>query len=347
MKKERVRRLLLVLIGLGAVGGGVWLWQSTQQKTIKEELTLYGNVDIRQAELAFNNSERIESMLVEEGSVVKKGQLLATLETDRLAESVAQAKAQVQAQREVVARLEAGSRPEEIRKARAEAEAAEAEAENAQRTYSRLKALAPQNLASEERLDDALAASKAAQAKLKAAQETLALAVAGPRKEDIAAAKATLKSYEAELALAERRLADAKLFAPEAGVIRARILEPGDMASPQAPVYTLALINPLWVRAYVPETDIGKIWPGMEARVKTDSYPGKDYRGWVGFISPSAEFTPKSVETSEVRTSLVYQVRVYVCNPENELRLGMPATVVIPLDQPHREAGSGPAPCEN
>lgn len=168
----------------------------------------------------------------------------------------------------------------------------------------------------------------------------LDLTVKGPRKEDIAVAKATLKAYEAALALAQKKMSDAYLYAPSAGVIRNRIMEPGDMASPQKPVYTLALTDPVWVRTYIPETDLGKIKIGMEAQVSTDSYPDKHYRGWVGFISPTAEFTPKSVETREVRTKLVYQARVYVCNPQNELRLGMPSTVTISLNQTLKETAT-------
>ncbi len=106
------------------------------------------------------------------------------------------------------------------------------------------------------------------------------------------------------------------------------------MASPQRPVYTLALTDPIWVRAYVQGPDLGKLKPGMAAEASTDSYPGKHYRAWIGYISPTAEFTPKSVETTEVRSNLVYQVRIFVCNPQDELRLGMPATVTIPLGQP-------------
>ena len=170
------------------------------------------------------------------------------------------------------------------------------------------------------------------------------LAVAGSRKEDIAAARATLEANRAALAIARKQLADAALYAPAAGIIQDRILEPGDMASPQHPVYTLALTDPVWVRAYVPGPELGKLHPGMRAEVSTDSYPGKRYRAWIGFISPTAEFTPKAVETTEVRTSLVYQVRVFVCNPQDQVRLGMPATVTIPLDQP---AGGAPAnPCQ-
>jgi len=170
--------------------------------------------------------------------------------------------------------------------------------------------------------------------------------VLGPREEDIAAAKATLQANEGDLALAKRELADAKLYAPTNGIIQNRLLEPGDMASPQKPALTLALDDPLWVRAYVPETDLGKIRLGMKAEVTTDSFPGKKYDGWVGFISPTAEFTPKTVETTEVRTRLVYQVRVFVRNPQGELRLGMPAVTTIPLSQPEA-AGSDSEPARS
>ena len=112
------------------------------------------------------------------------------------------------------------------------------------------------------------------------------------------------------------------------------------MASPGVPAFTLALSNPLWVRAYVPETYLGRIRLGMKASITTDSYPGREFPGWIGYISPTAEFTPKNVETPELRTRLVYQVRVYTCNSQNELRLGMPATVSVALNQPITSASA-------
>lgn len=155
----------------------------------------------------------------------------------------------------------------------------------------------------------------------------------------------TARFWTITLILLFRGLGKISLYAPADGVIQDRIREPGDMASPQLSLYTLALTDPIWVRAYVPGQDLGKIYSGMRAEVSTDSYPGKRYRAWLGYISPSAEFTPKSVETSEVRSNLVYQVRVFVCNPQNELRLGMPATVSIALDQAESGAAAAP-PCQ-
>jgi HlyD family secretion protein len=253
----------------------------------------------------------------------------------------------VEAQERIVEKLLAGTRREEIQQARAQADAIRQRAESARRTYERLRPLAAENLASRDRVDTAKAAADSENASLMAAVERLNLAERGPRKEDIAAAKATLKVLAAELDIARQNLADATLYASDDGIIRNRILEPGDMAAPGRPVLTLALTDPVWVRAYIPETDLGRIHPGMAAMVKTDSFPDKTYPAWIGYISPTAEFTPKTVETTDVRTHLVYQVRVFVCNPENELRLGMPATVVIPLNPAADDPVNGPPPCKN
>ncbi|MGA7800245.1 MAG: efflux RND transporter periplasmic adaptor subunit [Gammaproteobacteria bacterium] len=344
--KKKIVRVLVLLVIAAAIGVGVWQWRRNSAQKPATDLVLYGNVDLRQVDLAFNDSERIATMDVLEGAQVKKGQLLASLETNRLTYAADRAQAQAAAQQAVVARLEAGTRPEDILKARADLEATRVEAANAQRSARRLERLHKQNLTSKEQADNARAAADAASAREGAARQALALAVAGPRKEDIVAAKATLRADQAQLALARQALHDARLYAPADGVIRDRILEPGDMASPQRPVFTLALTDPMWVRAYVSEPNLGKIHPGMAAEVTTDSYPGTRYRGWIGYISPAAEFTPKSVETTEVRTRLVYQVRVFVCNPRNQLRLGMPATVTVALSAPGSSAApTSPKPC--
>ena len=341
--KRKIILPVVIVVALATAATLTWKYRRDHSAPVTK-LVLYGNVDIRQVELAFNASERIAEMRVREGERVSKGQLLATLDTLSLSQNVDQRAAQAAAQEQLLARLVAGSRPEEIRKARADAEAARIDADNAERTYERIKALVARQFVAEQQASDASAAADHAQAQLSAAQETLRLAMAGSRKEDIAAARATLDANRAALAIARKQLTDAALQAPSDGVIQDRILEPGDMASPQHPVYTMALTDPVWVRAYIPGPELGKIRPGMHAEVTTDSYPDKRYRAWIGFISPTAEFTPKSVESTEVRTSLVYQVRVFVCNPQDQLRLGMPATITIPLDQP---AGGGDAanPC--
>ncbi|HHJ17127.1 MAG TPA: HlyD family efflux transporter periplasmic adaptor subunit [Gammaproteobacteria bacterium] len=344
MNSKRVVRASLILL-VAALAAAGWWYSRHNGAQDGNRLVLYGNVDIREVDLAFNNSEHIESLLVQEGDRVRKGQLLATLHSERAQAEFNAAQARVASQQAVLARLETGSRPEEIRQARADVAAAEARLIDAESTYKRTQKLYKNRAASKQAVDDALSGLDTARASLKVAQEALALAIEGPRQEEIDEARAMLKASRAELALAQEILGDTELYAPADGIIHNRILEPGDMASPQKPVYTLALVNPVWVRTYVPEVYLGRLAPGMTAEVTTDSYADKVYEGWVGYISPTAEFTPKNVETPELRTRLVYQVRVYVCNPQGELRLGMPATVTIPLDQPQPQAGHSAADC--
>ena len=332
MRKIGIR--ILVLLILIIVAGGLWWWHLHREPAPTGQLVLYGNVDLREVNLAFYGNQRIASIFVKEGDRVTSGQLLAELETQRLEDAVRQAEALVAQQTQVLKRLEAGSRIEEIRQAEANANKARVDADNAERTWVRIRDLFQENAVSKQQADDSEAAAKAAQATWKAAQQALALALAGSRVEDIEAGREALKAAQASLALRRRELNDARLYAPADGVIRDRILEPGSMVTPQNPVLTLALTDPLWVRVYVSEPDLGKLRHGMKATITTDSYPGKRYKGWVGFISPTAEFTPKTVETTDLRTRLVYQVRVFIRQGQNELRLGMPATVTIDLEHP-------------
>ncbi len=320
--------VVLALLAAGVVGGGYYvyerLWQSDDNAIV-----LYGNIDIRQVDVAFNVEGRIETMLFEEGDQVKRGQLLATLDRSRFENTVDAASAEVLSRRAVLERLEAGSRPEEIEKARADVRAAEAAWEEAKATLGRRQRLYERGVASAQELDDAQAAERAARARLEALQEALELVVIGPRVEDIREARAKLHAAQAELALARDRLRDANLYAPADAVVLTRIQEPGAVVLANTPIYSLALGDPIWARTYVSETHLGRVHPGMKVRITTDSFPDRTYAGWVGFISPTAEFTPKSVETPEIRTSLVYRLRVYVRNPDQTLRQGMPVTIQL------------------
>jgi membrane fusion protein PltH len=327
-------RIALIVAALLVAGIGAFLaYWFTHRGNQNHQLVLYGNIDLRQIDLAFNGSERIAAVLVQEGDAVHKGEILAKLDTSRLQPQVAQAKAQVAAQKAVVQRLHHGSRPQEIAQARANLASAKADAENAQLIYQREKSLFDQGSATRQALDNAKAATDIANAKVDVNEKALDLAIAGPRAEDIAQAEAQLRANEAQLALARQQLADANLVCPTDGIVRSRLMEPGEMASPQKPVFSLAVTDPKWVRAYVSEPDLGRIQPGMSASIMVDSFPKRRFDGWVGFISPIAEFTPKTVQTEELRTSLVYEVRVFVKDPADLLRLGMPATVELPLAQ--------------
>lgn len=311
-------------------------WSRVHAARAAENLTLYGNVDLRQVDLAFNNSERIASVEVQEGERVHAGQILARLDTNRLVPQVDEAQAELDAQGQLLERLHHGSRPEEIMEARASVESARAEAANATAQYERLRTLSEQSSGralSKQDLDTATSALEVARAKVLLNQKALELALAGPRREDVAQAEAQRRAMEARLQLLRQQLADSQLRAPSDAVVRARLMEPGEMANPQRPVLSLAIINPKWVRSYVPEADLGKIHSGESASISVDSFPGHQYPAWVGFVSPIAEFTPRTVQTPELRTSLVYEVRVFVKDGADELRLGMPATVQFAPDR--------------
>ncbi len=328
-----IKKVIAVVVLLLLLVGGAIFFSKQESSDSRNELTLYGNIDIREVQLTVNGSEHIAEIFVQEGDRVKKGQLLAVLQTELLDAQLAEMMAILEAQQQTVARLKAGSRPQEIAKSKAEYSAAKSLAKTTRDTAKRLHQLLPRKLASADDVETAQAKASTAAAQAEARHQAWLLTVAGPRKEDIALAEAILKAKEAGVRLAKQHLDDAKLISPSDGVIRNRILEPGDMVTPQSSILTLALVNPVWVRAYLPETELGKVVEGFSAEIISDSYPDKRYQGWVGYISPTAEFTPKNVQTPELRTRLVYSVRIYACNHTNELRLGMPVTVKIPLKQ--------------
>ena len=218
------------------------------------------------------------------------------------------------AQRQVVERLHNGSRPEEIAQARANVAQAAADASNAHVQSDRMRTLSQRSKGeaiSQTDVDNWRTTAEMADAKLVAQQKALDLLVLGPRKEEIAENEAKLQAQEVQYAYLCRQLADAQLKSPMDAVVRTRLMEPGEMASPQKAVFSLAIVDPKWIRAYVSETDLGKVHPGMKGTIAVDSFPDRRFEGWVGFISPIAEFTPKIVQTDELRSTLVYEVRVF------------------------------------
>ncbi|MCF8052653.1 MAG: efflux RND transporter periplasmic adaptor subunit [Desulfobacterales bacterium] len=327
---KRIAKAVVIAVVIAAAGvSGIWWFLKVEENRPQNTLTLYGNIDIRNAQLAFIEAERIAKVMVEEGDRVKEGQVLATLDSDRLQAQIRQVDAEIAAQQQVVDKLVAGTRPQEISQARAEAAAARARMKNAAQNFARIQRTTGTGATTQQALDDARARFDVEQANLLVKEKALNLALEGPRKEDIAAARSRLDALTASLALLKVRLGDTTLKAPSAGIIQSRLLEPGEMAGPASPVFTLALTDPKWVRAYVPEPDLGLIQLGMRAVIQSDSFPNRNFAGWVGFISPEAEFTPKNVETTDLRTQLVYEARIFVRDSNNLLRLGMPVTVKI------------------
>ena len=328
MKKKILRLIILVLVALAGFYG-FQRYKNEQQAEEGGPLKIYGTIDIRDAALAFNEQERIAEVLVEEGGRVTSGQILAHLKTDRLEAAIAETAARIKAQQEVVNRLVSGNRPQEIEQARAELDAAKVRMDNVRQVMDRLEKTSGSGATSVQDLDDARAKLKVEQAQLKVREKALNLVQEGAREEDISAARYQLEALQANLSLLNIRLADMTLTAPADGIIESRILEVGEMAGPTRPVFILALTDPKWVRAYVPEPQLGRINLGMKARIFSDSFPGQPIDGWVGFLSPVAEFTPRAVQTEDLRTQLVYEARIMVNDEKDRLRLGMPVTVII------------------
>ncbi len=344
--KFKPRRAALVLLGAGIVVAAGLLYFLLHHSAAGDVLTLYGDVDIRQSQPAFYDTGPVTQLLVSEGARVTKGELIARIDDSRYAAALAQARQKAADLKAVLTRLLHGSRPDEIARDKATMAGLKALYQNAQIAYARTVNLLPHGVVSTQNRDDAQASLRAARENYEAARRTYVLAVKGPRREDIISARHAYQAAVAAVAFARQEYIDTRLYAPVDGVIEDRILEPGDMASPGTPVYTIAMTNPLWVRAYVSEADLGRIRLGMPATVSTDSYPGRLYHGWVGYLSPTSEFTPKNIETPQLRTQLVYQLRVYVCDSRDELRLGMPATVHIDLSEKNdvtKNPGCGPS----
>lgn len=302
-------------------------------KEHSNHLVLYGNVDIRQVDLGFRVSGRLQKMLVEEGDQVKQGDLLAVLDKAPYEADLASAKAGLAQAEANYLKLQHGSRPQEIEEARALVREKQAAVMNADLTFARQKEQIKIGASSKQNYDDAFAQKNEAEAQLKNAQENLSLAEEGFRFEDIQAGKAAMEVAKAQLESAKINLIDTEIFSPSDGIILTRVREPGAIIAPQSIIYTLTLHKPVWIRAYVSETDLGRIKPGMEALIYTDSNPESPFEAKIGFISPMAEFTPKTVETAELRTDLVYRLRLYVDDPTGKLRQGMPVTVKLDVKE--------------
>ena len=337
-----MKKPIVMIVLLAAVAACWYGWQHWRPQG-QDAGVFYGNIDVRQVSLAFEGSGRVAQVDAEEGDRVQPGQVLAVLDTRTLALQADQAAAQLRVQEENLRRLKNGARPAEIAQARSRLAAAQADAQRARREQARLEriATASAGAVSVQDVDRARSAARVAQAAVKERQDALALVQEGARREEIDAADAQVAAARAQLALLLHQLEQGDLRAPVAAVVRSRLLEPGDMASPQRPVLALAVTSPKWARIYVDESSLGQVKPGQAAQLSVDSMPGRTLAGKIGYISSVAEFTPKSVQTEVLRTSLVYEVRVLVDDPDDVLRLGQPVTVRLESGTADRKHEAG------
>ena len=323
------RRGVIVIAALLVLAGAGWIVYQQIARTRSDKLIIHGNVDIRQVNLGFRVSGRLKEMKSEEGDVVQAGDVIAVLDDGPYQDQVHLAEAQVAQAQASYSKMVNGFRLEEIEQARAQLAQAKANYDNALRTFEREDKLRQTHVISQSDYDAATSSRDSLKAMVQSAQANLNLELAGNRKEDLDNAKAQLDNAQANLDNAKRNLADCQLRASVDGVVITRAVEPGTIVATSTIVYSICETSPVWIRTYVDEGDLGRIYPGMKALVYNDTYPNHPYTAQVGFISPVAEFTPKNVETRELRADLVYRLRVILQNADRYVRQGMPVTVQL------------------
>ena len=314
--------VLAALVWFGGKAAGLW------GANTDGELRLYGNVEIREVQLGFRVGGRIADLLVDEGDRVTPGQVLARIDTRPLEARLASANARLEAAGAAVARDANGNRPQQIVQAEANLANAEAALVESRRLHDRRKALLARGFISRAAYQTSEAGLASAAAQVESARAALSLAREGVRAEDRTATRASREAVAAERQAVETDMADASLVASEAGQVLTRAREKGAIVQPGETVLTLALTQPVRVRAYIAEPDLPQIKPGMAVRVSVDGSE-KTWPAKIGFISPTAEFTPKTVQTEELRADLVYRLRLIVDDPKGELRQGQPVTVTV------------------
>ncbi len=304
-----------------------YLWRPARPNT----LVLSGNIEAHESLLSFQVSGRIADLPVDEGKWLEQDAIVARLDDTDYRQEVANDDAVLKVAQAQLALALAGPRAEEIEAARHAMLNLKAQVEQSRADYGRIETLYQNSAASRQERDQAETNFKRADAAYNQALQVYLEAKAGTRKEDMDIARATVNQARETLEYAHIQLTHTILRAPFAGVVLVRQAEPGEVVTPGTPVITLGDLDHVWMRAYVPETEIARLRWDQAATIRTDSFPGKSYHGRVSFISDKAEFTPKSVETHQERVTLVYRIKIEVDNPGHELKPGMPADVEIDL----------------
>ena len=327
-----MKRLIPILV-LFAAGGAVVYFHPEwfHPAPIKDTLRLSGNIEAHESLVSFKVPGRIVALPVDEGKTLKAGDLVARLDNDDYRQQVAEDESMIHVRNRQLDLGLAGSRTQDVEAAKLAVLDAQADLEQKKKDYARYQALYEKDEIPGQTRDQAATNVTRAQAAYDRAQQISNELVEGTRKEELAVEHSNVHQADENLKMSRIRLAYTVLRAPFAGVVLVRQAELGEVVSPGTPIVTLGDLDHLWVRVYVPETDLGKVHWGQAVNVQTDSYPGKMYPGRISFISSEAEFTPKSVQTEKERVTLVYRVKVDLENPRHELKPGMPADVDVKL----------------
>ncbi|HEV8239649.1 MAG TPA: HlyD family efflux transporter periplasmic adaptor subunit [Thermoanaerobaculia bacterium] len=329
-RKPPIPVVVLLLVALAA--GGWWWWRSRQARAPANVLRASGTVEATEARMGFETGGRLLAVGPHEGDAVAAGAELARLDPAELQARRAQAAAQVAAAAARLAELQAGPRGEEIAQAEAQRRAAAEQLGETDRELARTRTLVQGGATPREALDKAQTARDVAAQRVKQTAEQVALLRRGARREQLEAQRAVVEQARAAVAAADVALGNTSMRAPFAGIVSVRHREPGEVVGPGAPVLTLLRRDDRWVRIYVPEDRLGAVPLGAAAVLRSDTYPGKTYRGTVVHLASEAEFTPKNVQTQEERVRLVYAAKVRIDDdPRFELKPGLPVDVEISL----------------
>jgi HlyD family secretion protein len=322
------KKFVILIVVIAVIAAAIYLLTSHSNKSTGL-IRVSGNIEVTTVEQSFKIPGRVLERPVDEGELVKTGQLVARLESKDLRQELAGRQAEVQAAQAALAELEAGYRKEEIAQAEAVLQRIEADARRIKTDFARQQALYKREVISRRDFDASKASYEESQARVREAKEHLSLLRRGPRRETIDQARARLSDAEAMLELARTRLGYATLVSSVNGLVLSKNIEPGEQVAAGTPVVTVGMLDEVWVKAYISETDLGRVKVGQKAWVTTDTYPGRKYPGYISFISSVAEFTPKNVQTEKERVKLVYRIKIMISNPNMELKPGMPADAEI------------------
>lgn len=325
--KKLVPILALVTAASAAAYFGAPLWFENGAEDGR--LLVSGNIEATEAALSFKVPGRIAAIEFSEGEWIEKDDLVARLDDSDQRQQVALDQANLRVVQAQLNLVQSGARRQEIEAA--EASVREIEAEHAQRKLDldRAERLFQRDAGSEQAVDAARTGLARTEAALGRAQEQLSQLREGARPEEIEIARASVVRARETLRFSRLRLEQTEIRAPSAGVVLVRQSEPGEVVAPGTPILTVGDVENVWLRAYIGETDLGRVRWGQEVEVRTDTFPEKVYRGRISFIASKAEFTPKTIETHQERVKLVYRIKVEIENSSLELKPGMPADAVI------------------
>jgi len=312
--------VLLVALSVAAAWGGRHLGGG-----VPKRVAVTGTIEATQVDVSVKITGRILERLVKEGDRVRRGQVLVRLDDSELAADVRRQDAALRSAQATLRDLEKGARPQEIEDARAAVSSAEATRTMTEREYHRNDQLYTKNLIAAQDVDRARQAYEVAKAQERSARERLALLLAGSRPDQIDAARWQVTQAESALAQARSRLREARVVSPIDGVVLRKNLEAGETANPGVPILTLVNPKDVWLRAYVPETEVGRLKVGDTAALRVDAFPDRVFTGRLVEIGSEAEFTPRNVQTKKERVTLVFRIKIQIDNPDGLLKPGLPA----------------------